>query len=87
MIDGIHVVGADVGRSLPSRSNDFGRKVCAVLGINPQFVRSIDIRIAAGEIVTADVSLTVSEDQAEGLAHVLTEKRFVALTDGEDDGE
>lgn len=87
MSDGIHVIGADLGRALPSRSNDFGRKVCAVFGIDPQFVRSIDIRIAAGELVTADVSLMVSEDQAERLSHALTEKRFVAMSDGEDDGK
>lgn len=68
-----------------SHSNDFGRKVCAVFGLEAQFVRSIDIRVAAGELVTADVSLMVSEDQAERLSYVLTEKRFVALPDGEDD--
>lgn len=67
--------------------SDLGKELSSALGLDPASVRSIDIHIAAGSVVTAKVELMVKPDAAERLAGLAMKRRWVVLAEGatEDD--
>ena len=60
--------------ALPDRS--FGRRICKALGLDPNRVTAITLKIAVGELVTVDVCRLVSAEEADGVLEVLEEERF-----------
>lgn len=60
-----------------ARSNDFGKKVLAVLGIDSDRVKSVNIRMDAGDLVTVEVSRFVSFNEASEIVELLESYKAV----------
>jgi hypothetical protein len=58
-------------------SDDFGKRICLALGLDPVGVASINLRIAAGDLITAEVKLLLSKEEADGVLEVVTAQKFV----------
>ena len=53
--------------------HDFGKRLCAILGIDPAGTGCITITVAAGEVVTATVTRYVTQHQSEQVEQLLRE--------------
>jgi hypothetical protein len=60
--------------ALPDRS--FGFRICKALGLDPERVTAINIKLSVGELVTVDVCRLVSAEEADRVLEVLEEERF-----------
>lgn len=60
-----------------ANQNDFGKRFCLALGLEPDRVLEINLRIAAGELVTADVRYFLTEKQAEDALEAIATQRFL----------
>lgn len=53
------------------------KRLCKALGLNPAHVRSVEIMMLPGEILYADVTLFVQDDQFELICLELEQCNFV----------
>lgn len=53
----------------------FGKKLCEALGIDPHRVRSITLHVEPDEIVFATVQRFVEEDEADAVIRLIEEHR------------
>lgn len=60
-----------------SSNEDFGKQICLALGLDPVGVVSVNLRIAAGDLVTAEVKRFLSKDEAEAVLEVVASEKFV----------
>jgi len=65
-----------VRRSRPrvAGAPDFGSQLAAALGFDGKMVKSIDLHVAAGDIVTAKVEVIVTESQAVDIRDIFTKR-------------
>jgi hypothetical protein len=54
------------------KADPVGEKICAIIGINPKVVKSIDIHIGAGEVLTAKIMFYPTEEVVEYLLTAIT---------------
>lgn len=60
-----------------ANQQDLGKRLCVALGVEPDRVVEINLRIAPGELVTADVRFLPSEAQVEGALEAISAQRFI----------
>ena len=57
-----------------ANAQDLGKELAAVLGFDGQMVRSIDLHVAVGEIVTSKVEVYVNVDQAAEIRDIFAKR-------------
>jgi len=61
----------------------FGKELCEILGINPDKVQKINLRVEVGKLLCADVTRLVADEEANAVVSCL-EKYDIKLMEKEE---
>lgn len=69
---------------MPVHGKRFGVPLCAALGLEPTRVRRIDLHVAVDDIVTAEVELYPTEQEAETAVALVKRYQLVEIAEDHD---